>query len=144
VRRRQVFVDTWAWIAWANKRDPAHARAVALRQAVQREGAGLVTSDLVLCEALTRLRYDFGLPTALLLLATLEFLVDDGAVEVVFVDQRLWKAALAWFQSFTDQRFSFVDCSSFAIMAERELDTALTADRHFTTAGFIALGAIES
>ena len=62
-------------------------------------------------------------------------------LDVVLVDEALWTNALRWFRRFDDQRFSFVDCSSFAIMEARDLTEALTADRHFATAGFTPLGA---
>jgi len=57
------------------------------------------------------------------------------------VDQPVGDAALTWFRRYDDQDFSFVDCPSLAIMHERALSAALTADLHFATAGFTPLGA---
>ena len=38
-----------------------------------------------------------------------------------------------------DKDWSLTDCISFAVMRERELTEALTADGNFTQAGFVAL-----
>lgn len=91
--RRRVFVDTWAWVAWAATDDVAHTRVAALRRELQQQAALLVTSNFVLAESLTRLRYDAGLANALVLIEVVEALADVGAVEVVGVDEALWTAA---------------------------------------------------
>ena len=44
--------------------------------------------------------------------------------------------AIRWFFKWQDQSFSFTDCTSFVIMTELGIEKALTADRHFITAGF--------
>jgi predicted nucleic acid-binding protein len=38
-----------------------------------------------------------------------------------------------------DKDWSLTDCISFAIMSERGLTHALTADRHFAQAGFVPM-----
>lgn len=48
---REVFVDTFFWIALANSRDPHHQRTKALQQSLR--SARLVTTDEVLVEFLT-------------------------------------------------------------------------------------------
>ena len=48
---------------------------------------------------------------------------------------RLEKAR-RWFFQWPDQRFSFTDCTSFVVMRELELKSALTTDAHFLHAGF--------
>lgn len=136
-----VFVDTWAWIATTVRRDEAHQRVRELGLQMQRDGALWVTSNFVLAESLTRLRYDESLATAMALATTTQPMADGGVLEVITVDQPLWDDALTWFRRYDDQSFSFVDCTSFAIMHERAINEALTADHHFATAGFTPLGA---
>ena len=38
-----------------------------------------------------------------------------------------------------DHAYSFVDCASFVIMAERGILEAVTTDEHFAEAGFVPL-----
>jgi len=38
-----------------------------------------------------------------------------------------------------DKQWSLVDCISFVVMRERKLSAALTADHHFSQAGFKVL-----
>ncbi len=138
--RPAVFIDTWAWVALVVTDDPAHQRAEAALAKLRGQGALLVTSNFVLAETLTRLRYDFGLPAALRLERVVALLRTNGWVDAQVVDDAVWAAALDWFRRFDDQRFSFVDCTSFAIMAQRGISEALTGDRHFAAAGFVPLG----
>lgn len=108
---------------------------------IRASGTQRLTTNFVLSEALTRLRYDASLPIALSLAEAVEEMVTAGALQIVTVDERLWSDALTWFRRYQDQRFSFVDCTSFAVMDALGLREALTADRHFATAGFVPLGA---
>jgi len=119
--------------------DPAHAEASALRRSIEEDGGLLLTSDLVMAEALTRLRYDRGVGPAIALSRVVSAMVEAGAVRMVFLDQGLWSEALSWLGRFDDQRLSMADCTSFAIMTRLGLQEALTADHHFAIAGFTPL-----
>ncbi|MCC7493982.1 MAG: PIN domain-containing protein [Fimbriimonadaceae bacterium] len=132
-------MDTWAWLALLVKDDPHHARAADLMHRMRRAGHPLVTSNFVLAEALTRLRYDISHAAAMTLHSVVEQMVASSRLEVVIIDRALWQSATEWFRRFSDQRFSFVDCTSFAVMRTRGMQDALTVDQHFATAGFTAL-----
>lgn len=140
--RRRVFIDTWAWVAAAVVDDAGHPRVVELGRQLHRDHAVRYTSLFVLAEAYTRLRYDASLAMALDLAAAVDEMVSLGDLVLVPVDDQRWSAALTWFRRFADQRFSFVDSTSFAIMADLGLTEALTSDTHFATAGFVPLGAV--
>jgi hypothetical protein len=49
------------------------------------------------------------------------------------------QAGFELFASRADKSWSLTDCISFAVMTERGLSDALTADRHFEQAGFRAV-----
>ncbi len=63
---RAVFVDTSGWLALVLRNDQYHQSATAYYQLLRSNKMPLVTSDYVLDETLTRLRYDAGLQTAIL------------------------------------------------------------------------------
>jgi predicted nucleic acid-binding protein len=57
----------------------------------------------------------------------------------VFVDRDLFDAAWRLFKRRGDKSWSLTDCVSFSLMHQRNLDTALTFDKHFAQAGFTML-----
>lgn len=52
-----IFVDTWAWVALADKRDPYHRKAKAQHRKLLRARRRYVTTDNIMGEAITYL-YD--------------------------------------------------------------------------------------
>ncbi len=60
-----VFVDTGGWIAMAVKRDRFHKKAASYYRKLSKQNIPLATSNYVLSETLTRIRYDDGHAKAL-------------------------------------------------------------------------------
>ena len=54
-------------------------------------------------------------------------------------DNASFRAGLELYAKRADKEWSFVDCTSIAIMDRLSLTEALTANRHFQQAGFNAL-----
>jgi predicted nucleic acid-binding protein len=50
-----IFVDTWAWVALADKSDPYHRKAKAQHRKLLRIKRRYVTTDYVLSETITYL-----------------------------------------------------------------------------------------
>jgi predicted nucleic acid-binding protein len=50
--------------------------------------------------------------------------------------ETLIKKAWDIFDNFQDKNFSFIDCSSFAVMKELNIQKAFAFDRHFEQFGF--------
>jgi predicted nucleic acid-binding protein len=60
-----IFVDTGAWIAVTDASDQYHYQAVKIYALLKRQRKRFVTTDYVIDETVTRLRYDAGHPSAL-------------------------------------------------------------------------------
>jgi predicted nucleic acid-binding protein len=63
----------------------------------------------------------------------------DTAWTVIPSDRALFRRGQDIFRRHQDKHWSMTDCISFAVMKQRHLRDALTADRHFEQAGFRAL-----
>jgi len=134
----RLFADTGAWCALYDRSDVYHARASAFLQELKRQKARLITSDYVLDETLTLLRFRAGHKEAV------EFgrwVLQSPLVKVINVDEKIWQAAWEIFIRYKDKDFSFTDCTSFALMRQLGLTNAFTFDHHFEQAGFKMLPA---
>jgi predicted nucleic acid-binding protein len=60
-------------------------------------------------------------------------------VQVIHVDQDLFRAALEFLRRRADKRFSLTDCVSFVVMDRLGIREALSFDAHFEQAGFVRL-----
>jgi uncharacterized protein len=72
----------------------------------------------------------------------LSFVVDllnTPAVEIVWVEEWLHRAAITLLQERPDKTYSLCDAVSFLLMRTRRLTEALTTDRHFEQEGFVRL-----
>jgi uncharacterized protein len=57
-------------------------------------------------------------------------------VRQVRVDVALWNEAWRLFKMYDDKEFSFVDCTSFAVMRREHIADAFTFDHHFEQMSF--------
>ncbi len=60
-------------------------------------------------------------------------------MRVVSVDTPLLDEALSLYQAWPDKAWELTDCISFVVMRQQGLTDAVTADNHFTQAGYRAL-----
>lgn len=63
----------------------------------------------------------------------------DPLFDVIGYDAAVYQAGFDLFAARPDKAWSLTDCISFAVMTERGLYEALTADHHFEQAGFRAV-----
>ncbi len=127
----EVFVDTSAFLALANRADRHHGAAVAaFEAAVGRDD--LTSSDHVVVETWYLLRAQLGRVAAMAFWDGL----DRGIITVVDATaadfQRARKIAHEW----ADQAFSIVDCTSFALIERLDIRRAFSFDKHFRTVRF--------
>ena len=131
-----IFIDSGALVGRYLLNDPYSAAAVEIWREIA--GQALVTTNHVLDEALTLIARRAGYPFAA---ERAERLYSSPAFEIVFSTIEHEREAVRYFRKFADQRVSFTDCISFAVMKRHRLHTAFTFDRHFLHAGFRIIGA---
>jgi len=130
---RALFVDTAGWVACADSADPDHARSCAARDAALEAGQIFITTDFVVDETLTLVRFRLGLDAAE---AWWQQIDRSARLRWERVDSSRFEKARGLFIQYSDKDFSFTDCTSFAVMREMRLTRALTTDRHFRQMGF--------
>ncbi len=128
---KPVFVDTGGWFAALARRDQDHAAAADF---LKRWRGKLVTTDYVLDETLTLIQARINHATAVEFLDAIE---RSNTLDLVFVAPDDYYKALDLFRKRGDKQWSFTDCTSFTVMARRDLSHALAFDNHFHQAGFI-------
>jgi len=133
---RGLFVDTAGWVACADAVDLAHRRATAARDQWLQEGGVLVTTDYVVDETLTMLRFRLGLAETEAWWRQVE---TSSRLRWEYISLERADKARDLFFRYTDKEFSFTDCTSFVVMRELKLRDALSTDRHFAQAGFLTL-----
>ena len=125
-----TFADTFYYLALLNPKDQAHGEAMAIGAGL---AGGLVTTRAVLTEVGDALARPADRPKFLALLAALEA---SPEVTIVPVDDDLFRRAVELYGARADKGWSLTDCLSFVVMRDLEVLDALTADRHFSQAGF--------
>jgi predicted nucleic acid-binding protein len=128
-----VFADTYYFLARLSQQDAAHGRAIE----VSRQISGrVVTTAWVLTEVADAL----NAPHQRTLAVTLyDALLADTRVTIVPPERAVYERGWQLYRERQDKSWSLTDCISFVIMTDLSLREALTGDKHFEQAGFIAL-----
>src|SRR5439155_18375849 len=123
-----LFVDTSVWYAAADSSEISNARAKAILAA----GEPLITSDHVLIETWTLIRYRIHRRAAERFWEGLR----SGVASVETVGAADLQAACETGLSYRDQDFSIVDRTSFAVMRRLGIERAASFDDDFAVFRF--------
>lgn len=130
------FVDTGYLIALETSDDRNHVSAKNHWQSFIRSRPSLVTTSFVVDEVVTffnsRNRHDKAVEIGTRLL-------NSPSVQLIHVDESLFRAGWDYFQSHSDKRYSLTDCISFIFMQQKGIQTALAFDRYFVQASFLCI-----
>ena len=121
----RVFVDTGAWYALGAGNDVSHERAVSI---LSDHSGRLVTTDHVLVEtwAVARSRRHRVAADALV-----DTIMDRNLAEVLTATPQDISAALRIGELFSDQEFSIIDRTSWAVMERVGIEEAVSFDADF-------------
>jgi len=129
----RIFADSYFFFAIINPRDPAHAKAMDFSQ---RNRAPLVTTAWVLTELADGLA---STPRRQAFRSVLDDIEANPADLIVPANTETFEKGVELYHARPDKQWSLTDCISFVVMQDRQINEALTGDRHFEQAGFIAL-----
>ncbi len=132
-----VFVDSGGWLSVMVEADRYHAAGTAYFRALLDLHASMVTTDFVLDEVITRLRYDVGHDKAAEFVSLVHRAAETAVLRVYRITEELWAQAEIIFLRYGDVRFSFTDCTSFAWLAANSVDEVFGYDAHFEMMGHI-------
>lgn len=118
------YVDTSAWVSLADSSEASHERVVT---AIRSRQGHLVTSDHVLHEAWTVMRYRHNSHSA----ETLVNSIRTGISKIEVSGLADLEVAAAIGAAFADQDFSLSDRTSWAVMERLGIHDAITLDNDF-------------
>ena len=131
-----TFIGASGWIALVNANDALHQQSVRLFQQRLSEGGEFVTSSVVLLEVGNWLS---PVPLRRLASGLMERIEHSERIQVVELTPELYRKGWRLYSERLDKDWGVIDCISFTIMQEHNVVEALTGDRHFQQAGFVAL-----
>jgi predicted nucleic acid-binding protein len=129
---KDLFLDTSYLLALELANDEHHEVVLRHWQSLVRSLPRLVTTTYILSEVVTYLSSRGHHSKAV---SVGNMLLQSSIVDLVHVDEGLFREGWAYFQQHEDKDYSLTDCISFVLMRKRGLDTALTLDTHFVQAG---------
>jgi uncharacterized protein len=133
-----MFVDTSGWASLLVNTQPYYAQADQhFRYAVQQRQR-IITSNYVIAELVALLNSPLRISRSRIF-EIIEAIKTVPYVQTFHIDESTDSLAWNLCKSRSDKAWSLVDCSSFVIMQQMGLQTALTTDQHFEQAGFVRL-----
>ena len=132
----RLYVDTGAFIALIWHRDRDHERVAAAFRRHRRDGSVLITSEAVIAETATRLRYDASLPAAAAYRSVIDRAEAQRSLRVRPTDAVLRGAAFDVMDRYADLRLSFADAVGAAVARDERADAVLALDDDFRALGF--------
>ena len=138
-----IFVDSGAWIAFFDPTDQYHNDAVVIYNDLTQEKMRLLTTDYVIDETITRLRYDVSHSVAVQFLDFIERVRKTGVLTIAEIDRTLFEEAKRLFRQYDSAKLSFTDCTSFAVCQKHSISETYAFDEHFAMMGITVLKTVE-
>ncbi len=123
----KVFIDTGGFCSIVNKKDQWHQTSSNTLKSLVKNKALFFTSNFILSETYTLIRFRVNYASAIKFMD--EFRLSN--IKIIRVPQDIEERAKEIFKQYQDKTFSFIDCTSFALIDDRGFDHAFTLDSHF-------------
>ena len=130
-----IFVDSGAWIALLDRRDQHHDDAIIIYATLKQQNTRFLTTDYVIDETATWLRYRVNYLVAVEFLDLIESSEGAGDLTVTAIDSILFQEAERLFRQYDTAELSFTDCTSFIVCRSHNISEAFAFDQHFPMMG---------
>lgn len=134
----KLFVDTSGWASLFLSTESHHVKAIEHFEQAKEASMALVTTNYIISElvALLPIRQRISRNNLFQYVDSIRL---ASFVDTVYINSETDLLAWNLCKSRPDKAWSLVDSSSFVVMRQLGIQTALTTDRHFEQAGFIRL-----
>jgi predicted nucleic acid-binding protein len=132
-----TFVDTSALYALADTSDANHTSAKEIFQKLLESNEELFTHNYIIVETTALLQHRLGFSVAE------KFLHDISFFSIIWIDEHSHRDAVTLFISLKKRAVSFVDCTSFVLMRQKDMNHAFAFDQDFLVQGFTFAGRDE-
>ena len=126
-----IFIDTGLFLARYMENDQFHKKSISIWKKLGKNAC--TTSNHVIDETLTllarRANYNFSSDRA-------KEIYNSNQLKIERSTEEDELNALNYFEKYADQKVSFTDCLSFAIMKRLKIKKVASFDKHFELAGF--------
>lgn len=133
---RLLYADTGAFIALLYARDSAHTQISAHLRVLATAGDRLITSEPVISETVTRLRYDAGLRQVLAFRDVVQRAVAQNFLSIRESSADLRRSAFGVLEQYEALRLSYADAVGAVVAREGRADAVFGLDSDFRVLGF--------
>lgn len=133
IKDRRIFVDTGAYLVLFHKADQRHPQACDAWMELEKQQRIIYTTNHIVDELATLLarRTEYAFASR-----KIGQIYGSESVIIERSDEADERSALTLFQKYADQKVSFTDCLSFAVMQRLQIKQVFTFDGHFLLLGF--------
>ncbi len=133
-----LFIDTSGWASLYIPTENYHPQAVKLFQNSRQQKQKIITTNYVLTELVALLYSPLRTPSPRIY-EIVDAIKTAPFVQLIYINPEIDTTAWDLCKARSDKSWSLVDCTSFVVMQQLEIQDGLTTDRHFEQAGFFRL-----
>jgi len=133
---KQIFADTFYWVALINPKDNWHQRARDVTSSLK--NVELVTTDEICVEVLN-FQSAQGLKIRKKTVEFIDNIRQNPHIQVIPQNRESFLHGLDLYRRRPDKEYSLTDCISMTLMQHLKINEVLTHDSHFKQEGFIIL-----
>ena len=132
----KLFIDASGFIALISKKDKKHLIANTFFRHIIDEKIIQITTNLVISETYTFLRYQENYHISYRFLETIRRAEKAGFLLIIYSCSTIERKAMDLLEKFNDQELSYTDAVSFAcIEIDQDIKDIFTLDKHFYITG---------